>query len=167
MKKLFTIALCTLSGLIFAENMGVRVIQPGGQTHEANIRHQKMCEEMGGVDVTNEGTSTLSTGAIDGVVCDMKDKKNIDKKVLNNKESIVYRQGESYNLSSSNQKIIRFNNLGAAIMHLLAPEETVKYGTNFTAMGVAQYSDFPAGVILSEVAVPVDQCAFGNQRCKK
>lgn len=70
----------SVSLLAFAKNVtftkpdteaGVRVIKPGEQTPEQNVFHEQYCRSIGGKDITNKGTSTLSAGAKDGIVCEM------------------------------------------------------------------------------------------------
>lgn len=50
-------------------NTNYKIIEPGQQSFEANIRHQELCHSMGEDDITNKGKVTISNGTQDFTVC--------------------------------------------------------------------------------------------------
>ena len=73
-KSLFFVVIFVASTLAFAENNFneielTKVIKAGSHTIEENERHRKICQQQGGIDVTDLSDIQLASNTTDAVIC--------------------------------------------------------------------------------------------------
>ncbi len=192
MKKLLTITLCTLSGLIFADNtaggleieqidnagvagvktvndsnMPIKMIPYGidandmktikahSRKNKENLKHQTYCNNMGGIDITDNSDVQISSGAIDAIFCKIIDDEKFNK----------YAQSMQWKHSKVvNGKVLETHvddPMPTGEWRAFAPWGTVS--GQYYATSVGLFSEL-SGTGYLDVSVPSDRCSASNQR---
>lgn len=156
--------LCTLAIISFTANAQdilnetvPIVINPGQQTPEANLEHQKFCQSLGEVDITNEAKITTTSGAQDAILCSVPLDKPLQAGIipLDKNGNLGNFVPNPDNTPSENTKV---TSSPPGLVSLIAPSGTLPFRTTGIVIGVAEYkAPFPIW-IRTTVSVPADNC---------
>lgn len=140
---------------IAAENLPItKTIKPGNQTVFNNEIHQKFCQSIGGVDITNDSTMILRGDATDAIAC------SIPKDMV--LPGSIASVDNNNNISWSGNPIVTSSNLDSDnswSVELYAPSGSIPFNTQAYVTGIANYIDCPSYFMENTtVAVPSDRC---------
>ncbi|RUL79734.1 hypothetical protein [Dyella choica] len=137
-------------------------IVPGRQPEEADLYRQKLCQKLGGVDITNDGDGLIiEPGTLDGVACrgpspNSKASKYLPKAGLIEggvlKDTTMENSGSEPSSSAAPAS--------SDYVNPVAPSTSVVVNTNFAVHGTVQYGSTQSGMATGRLTVMNKCVAF-------
>lgn len=132
----------------------LKIIKSKSRTVQENKNHQLFCNEMGGIDITDNTDIQVSNDTVDAIFCQITNSSKFEKYVQNKKFEYF---------KVINNKLIKINpteSIANGTWQAFAPSGTVSGQYYATSVGV--FNNL-SGQAYIDVSVPSDRCSASNQ----